>query len=145
MAEPTPTPPESSAAPNPGPALQPPAPNEWRKIAGRIISLVVVAGAVVLVLWVWTIVQHHPRTDDAVARANVISIAPRVRGQIIKIHVQDNQAVNTGDLMFEIDPADYEHALEKAKSALATLDQKIEVARSQDTQLKFKVKAAEAG
>jgi multidrug efflux system membrane fusion protein len=68
-----------------------------------------------------------------------------VRGQIIRINIQDNQAVNTGDVMFEIDPADYEHALEKAKSALATLDQQIEVARSQDTQLKFKVKAAEAG
>ena len=145
MADTTPSPPENSAQPNPGTAMQPPAPNEWRKIAGRIISLLVVAGAVVLVLWVWTIIQHHPRTDDAVARANVISIAPRVRGQIIKINIQDNQAVNTGDVMFEIDPADYEHALEKAKSALATLDQQIEVARSQDTQLKFKVKAAEAG
>jgi multidrug efflux system membrane fusion protein len=68
-----------------------------------------------------------------------------VRGQIIKINVQDNQEVNMGEVMFEIDPADYEHALEKAKSALATLEQQIEVARSQDTTLKFKVKAAEAG
>jgi multidrug efflux system membrane fusion protein len=68
-----------------------------------------------------------------------------VRGQIIKINIQDNQAVNTGDVMFEIDPADYEQALEKAKSALATVDQQIEIARSQDTQLKFKIKAAEAG
>src|SRR5262249_41153895 len=40
---------------------------------------------------------------------------------------------------------DYELALEKAKAALVTLDQQIEVARSQDAQLKFQVKAAEAG
>src|SRR6185295_12853857 len=48
-------------------------------------------------------------------------------------------------VLFEIDPDDYELALEKAKAALATVDQQIEVARSQDAQLKFQVKAAEAG
>jgi multidrug efflux system membrane fusion protein len=146
MAEPTtPTPAEGGGQQNPLPAIKSPAPSEWRKIAGRIISLLVIGGAVVLVLWVWSIIEHHPRTDDATARANVVGIAPRVRGQIIKINVVDNQAVNTGDVLFEIDPADYEHALEKAKSALATLEQQIEVARAQDTSLKFQVKAAEAG
>jgi len=68
-----------------------------------------------------------------------------VRGQIIKLNVQDNQAVAAGDALFEIDPTDYELALEKAKAALATLDQQIEVARAQDAQLKFQIKAAEAG
>jgi multidrug efflux system membrane fusion protein len=125
--------------------MQPPAPSQWRKVVGRIISILVIAGAIVLVLRVWAIVQHRPRTDDAIAIANVVGIAPRVRGQICKINVQDNQAVNSGDVMFEIDSADYEHALEKAKSALATLDQQIEVARAQNTELKFKIKAAEAG
>src|SRR6185503_9676979 len=76
---------------------------------------------------------------------NVVGIAPRVRGQISKLNVQDNQAVAAGDVLFEIDPADYQITLEKAKAALATLDQQIEVARSQDAQLKVQVKAAEAG
>jgi multidrug efflux system membrane fusion protein len=146
MAEPiTPTPAAGGVRTDAGTARQSPAPNEWRKIAGRIISILVIAGAVLLVLWVWTIIQHHPRTTDAIATANVIGIAPRVRGQIIRINVQDNQAVNTGDVLFEIDPADYELSLQKAKSALAALDQQIEVARSQNIQLKFKIKAAEAG
>ena len=110
-----------------------------------IISLLVMIGAVILTLRVWNIIEHHPRTDDAVLRANAVGIAPRVRGQIIKLNVQDNQAVAAGDVLFEIDPADYELALEKAKAALAALDQQIEVARAQDAQLKFQVKAAEAG
>ena len=42
-------------------------------------------------------------------------------------------------------PDDYELALEKAKSALAALDEQIEIGRSQDEELKFGVKAAEAG
>ena len=68
--------------------------------------------------------ERHPRTDDATARANVVGIVPRVRGQIVKLAVQDNQVVKEGDLLFEIDPADYELALQKAKSALAALDNK---------------------
>lgn len=120
-------------------------PGEWRKPLGPIISMVVIVGAVVLILRVWNVMERHPRTDDAIVRANVVGIAPRVRGQIIKLNVQDNQAVAAGDVLFEIDPADYELSLEKAKAALATLDQQIEVARAQDAQLKFQVKAAEAG
>ena len=48
-------------------------------------------------------------------------------------------------MLFEIDPADYEQALEKAKSSLASLDEQIDVGRAQDEQLKFGIKAAEAG
>src|SRR5256885_7807245 len=118
---------------------------EGRKFIRKITSLIIVAGAVLITLYVWGIIERHPRTDDATARANVVGIAPRVRGQISKLNVQDNQAVAAGDVLFEIDPADYQISLEKAKAALATLDQQIEVARSQDAQLKFQVKAAEAG
>ncbi len=140
----------SPTVPAPGsqPVASPPMtakPSDWRKPVGIIISIAAVVGAVVLTLVVWNIIEHHPRTDDAVARANVVGIAPRVRGQIIKLNVQDNQAVAAGDVLFEIDPDDYRLALEKAKSALSTLDEQIEVARSQDAQLKFQVKAAEAG
>jgi multidrug efflux system membrane fusion protein len=89
--------------------------------------------------------EQHPRTDDAAARANVVGIVPRVHGPIVKLAVQDNQLVKKGDLLFEIDPEDYEQALDRAKSALAALDQQIEVARAQDEQLKFAIKGAEAG
>ena len=147
MSAPTSPPTVESTAPSPNaaPAIRPSKSNEWRKVAAQIVGIMVVLGAAVLTLWVWNIAERHPRTDDATARANVIGIAPRVRGQILKLNVQDNQAVAPGDVLFEIDPADYELSLERAKAALATLDQQIEVARSQDAQLKFQVKAAEAG
>jgi len=147
MDESTSTPSEESTPPVRAASKGTPVPknNPWRKVAAQIMGVAFVLGAVALTFWVWKITERHPRTDDAAARANVVGIAPRVRGQIIKLNVQDNQAVAAGDVLFEIDPADYQLTLEKAKAALASLDQEIEVGRSQDAQLKFQVKAAEAG
>jgi membrane fusion protein, multidrug efflux system len=104
---------------------------EGRKFIRKIVSLIIVASAVIITLYVWAIIERHPRTDDSTARANVVGIAPRVGGQILKLNVQDNQAVREGDLLFEIDPEDYRLVLEKGKAELATLDQQI--AQAQDT------------
>ena len=110
---------------------------ERQKLIRKLVALLIVFGAVVLTLYVWSVLERHPRTDDAAARANVVGIVPRARGQIVKLAVQDNQLVKQGDLLFEIDPADYEQALDRAKSALAALDQQIEIGRAQDEELKF--------
>src|SRR5499427_221713 len=104
---------------------------EQRKFVRKMVSLIVVISAVVITLYVWGIIERHPRTDDAAARANVVGIAPRVSGQTIKLNVQDNQAVKKGDVLFEIDPEDYRLILEKAKAELDTVDRQL--AQAQDT------------
>ena len=109
-----------------------------------ILSLTILVLAVVLSLRAWDYNERHPRTDDAISRANIIGIAPRVSGPIINLKVSDNQFVKGGDLLFEIDPADFQLEVDQAKSSLDGLDQQIETAKSQDTQLKYQVKAAEA-
>ena len=117
---------------------------EQRKFIRKMVSVIIVVSAVAITLYVWGMIERHPRTDDAHARANVVGIVPRARGQIVNLAVQDNQLVKEGDLLFEIDPDDYGLALEKAKAALAALDKQIEIGRSQDEELKFGVKAAGA-
>jgi multidrug efflux system membrane fusion protein len=102
-----------------------------RKFVRKVVSVVLIAGAVLITLYVWGIIERHPRTDDAAARANVVGLAPRVSGQILKLSVQDNQAVKEGDVLFEIDPEDYRLILEKAKADLAALDRQI--AQAHDT------------
>jgi membrane fusion protein, multidrug efflux system len=102
---------------------------ERRKFIRKIVTVIIVAGAVLITLYVWGIIERHPRTDDAAARANVVGIAPRVSGQTIKLNVQDNQAVRKGDVLFEIDPEDYRLILEKAKAELATVDRQLAQAR----------------
>ena len=101
-----------------------------RKFVRKIVALVVVVGAILITLYVWGIVERHPRTDDAAARANIVGIAPRVSGQILNLNVQDNQLVKKGDVLFEIDPEDYRLVLEKAKAELAALDRQIAQADS---------------
>ena len=58
----------------------------------------------------------------------------------------DEYGILTRELftLAEIDPADFELTVERAQAALAALDQQIEIAKSQDAQLKFQIKAAEA-
>src|SRR4029450_9731110 len=80
-----------------GPATQPAAPAtpavtptskdsaEGRQLIRNVLALLIVLGAVVLTLYVWSVLERHPRTDDAAARANVVGIVPRVRGPILDV------------------------------------------------------------
>ena len=54
---------------------------------------------------------ENPWTRDGQVRANIVGIAPRVSGPIIRVAVRDNQQVKNGDLLFEIDPEDFQAQL----------------------------------
>src|SRR6202040_1880698 len=96
-----------------------------RKQLGRRIFFGVVAGAVVALLFVTLDTDRHPRTDDASVRANFIEIAPEVSGRLVKLPVKDNAYVKQRDLLFVIDPRDYEYALQQAISDQDKLEQRI--------------------
>jgi len=55
---------------------------------------------------------QNPWTRDSQVRANIVGIAPRVSGPIVQVAVHDNQEVKKGDLLFEIDPADFQAQLD---------------------------------
>jgi membrane fusion protein (multidrug efflux system) len=59
----------------------------------------------------------HESTDDAFIAGHVVSLAPRISGQVAAVHVFDNQLVHSNDLLVEIDPADY--AMTVAQKAAA--------------------------
>ena len=60
----------------------------------------------------------NPWTRDGQVRTQVIQVTPRINGMVIKIHVVDNQQVKTGDLLFEIDPSQYQVKVDQAKARL---------------------------
>src|SRR3984893_826611 len=94
-------------------------------LVGRILSALIVTGAIVLGLVVFYQADYSPRTDDAEMLANFIGIAPQVEGPLVRLNVRDNQFVKKGDILFEIDDRPYQYALEKAISEQATLEGQI--------------------
>jgi multidrug efflux system membrane fusion protein len=99
--------------------------NVNRKRVGRLIRFGVVIAAVVTLLLVVLDTDQHPRTDDASVRANFIEIAPEVSGRLAQLPVKDNAYVKQGELLFVIDPRDYEYALRQALSDQENLEQRI--------------------
>ena len=86
----------------------------------RLVPILITLGTVaVAVLFTWAMWQAYmgaPWTRDGTVRAYVVTMAPEVAGRIFKLPVPDNQFVHKGDVLFEIEPADYRIALEQAQA-----------------------------
>ncbi|PJI45952.1 MAG: efflux transporter periplasmic adaptor subunit [Pseudomonas sp.] len=108
-----------------------------RQALPTLITLAVVALALVLGYYAWTYYTRAPWTRDARVRADVVTLAADVAGRIVELRVQDNQHVNKGDLLLEIDPARYELAMERANRA-------VEVARAALGQSRAAIIASQA-
>src|SRR5258706_58914 len=96
------------------------------RLVGRLLGGAIVAGAAVAVVVTLLQWQTRPQTDDATVRANFVGIAPQVSGHIVELHVRDNQQVQTGDLLFLIDPRPYEIALERARATRALTGKEVD-------------------
>jgi multidrug efflux system membrane fusion protein len=92
---------------------------------GRVLSALIVAGAIGSGIVVLYHTNRYPRTDDCAILANFIGIAPQVEGPLIHLNVYDNQFVKKGEILFEIDPRPYRYALERAISEQAALEGQI--------------------
>lgn len=66
----------------------------------------------------YNLYTENPWTRDGQVRAYIIEITPRVTGQVVDVHSQDNSKVKQGELLFEIDDSVYRTALHKAQASL---------------------------
>ena len=82
----------------------------------RLLNYVITLGLVGFAGWAAVSLYQryiqNPWTRDSQVRANIVGIAPRVSGPIVQVAVQDNQEVKKGDLLFEIDPTDFQAQLD---------------------------------
>jgi len=74
---------------------------------------------VVVGFFVYRYLTSYESTDDAQVDGHINSISARVSGHVTKLNIRDNQYVNAGDALVEIDPTDYQVALDRAKADLA--------------------------
>jgi membrane fusion protein (multidrug efflux system) len=72
----------------------------------------------------------HESTDDAQVEGRVMNVSPRISGLALHVHVTDNQVVQVGDVLVELDPADYTAKAEGARADLAAARASVEGARA---------------
>jgi membrane fusion protein (multidrug efflux system) len=84
-----------------------------RLIIGVVLLLLLGVG-----VWAWS-TSGRESTDDAQVDAHVTQLAARVSGTVTKVAVDDNQLVEAGTLLVQLDPSDYQVAIDKARAELA--------------------------
>jgi RND family efflux transporter MFP subunit len=108
-----------------------------KKNLARFATLAVVLLAFLLGWFAWQHYTRSPWTRDARVRADVVTLSADVSGRIVKLAVQDNQHVEKGQLLLEIDPARYTLAVEHAKRS-------VEVAKASLGQSQATISASES-
>jgi membrane fusion protein (multidrug efflux system) len=81
-----------------------------------IVVLLLVVGAVAI----WWHSTFSEDTDDAQVNGHLIQISSRINGTVLNVDVKENQMVKAGDLIAELDPRDYDVAVENAEAVLAS-------------------------
>ena len=125
MAEKNASPSVSEAPPtaNPAPATESKySPGARRK---RRRNLVILVSAVVLIvasLLLWRYFSTYESTDDAQVDVHLYPVSARISGYVVTVNVNDNQLVGKGDVLVEIDPRDYQVAVDKAQADLANAE-----------------------
>ncbi|MFP5250100.1 MAG: efflux RND transporter periplasmic adaptor subunit [Acidobacteriota bacterium] len=108
---------DTISTPTQEPAETEPAPPPRRR---RGILVVLVVAAVLIALGVWWHSTYYQDTDDAQVAGHLIQISARVTGHVTKVYVQENEAVKAGAPIAELDPRDFQVAVENARAALAS-------------------------
>jgi membrane fusion protein (multidrug efflux system) len=109
-------------------AKEPARPFYRRPVA--IVALVVVVLLCVGGIFYWLDARNFQDTDDAFIDGHVVPITPQVSALVSAIHIDDNQFVHKGDLLVELDPTDFQVALQQAQGAEASASGKLEQAKA---------------
>lgn len=91
--------------------------NPRAKLGLVFAILVILAGG----FFLWRYFASYESTDDAQIDGHVNSVSARISGHVIKLNVEDNQYVEKGTVLVEVDPVDYEVAVARARADYADL------------------------
>src|SRR5262245_44235436 len=89
-----------------------------RLMLRRVATVGIAVVAVLVALVTWDQYNAGPWTRDGRVRVQVASVAPQISGQIKQLRIADNQFVHKGEVLYVIDPFDFEVALRANKAAL---------------------------
>jgi len=124
-------------APAEPPKPEPPAkPLTTPKLRRGLLLASMVLAAVALALFLYF--HNRESTDDAQVDGHITPIASKIYGRVSKVLVDDNQAVKAGQVIVQIDPADYQAAVDQARAALGLAESEarsagVDVPRTSET------------
>jgi len=100
------------------------APRVSTRARNRKNTVIAVAIVVLVVfgLFLWRYLSSYESTDDAQVDVHLSPVSARISGYVTAVNVGDNQWVQKGDVLVEIDPKDYEVAVEQAQANLASAE-----------------------
>ena len=119
---------------DPRPDTAPPAPRR-----GRLRPFLFLVGAVILVAVIilgiswWQNASHFESTDDAFIDTHIVRVAPQIAGRIVRVDVSDNQLVQPGQLLVEIDAGNAMTELQRAMAQQGQAEAHLQQARTQIT------------
>jgi membrane fusion protein (multidrug efflux system) len=94
-------------------------PPRQKRPKGRIaLFAIALVAAGALSPFVWNYLQSYESTDDAQIDGHIDPLSSRIDGTVIAVHAEDDDRVKKGDLIVEIDPRDYQVAVEQANAKL---------------------------
>lgn len=92
-----------------------------------LLTLVIVAIAIAAGIWLWHYYLYTPWTRDARVHAQVVTITPDVSGWVTTLNVMDTDHVDQGELLFTIDDARYQAAVDRAQATVAHREATLEL------------------
>jgi len=121
------TSPAPPAEPPANPGSQPVQPPPTARASGYLrerphtFRFLIIAALIVIVggIFAWRYFSSYESTDDAQVDGHLMPISARISGYVSKVNIDDNQYVHAGDVLVEIDPRDYQVAVDQAKAAFA--------------------------
>ena len=117
---------EAGSTVNPPPAVErkPPArpyatpKNRNKKLILVVVILLVLVGG----FFLWRYLRTYESTDDAQVDVHLYPVSARISGYVVRVNVDDNQWVQKGTVLVEIDPKDFEVAVAQAQANLANAE-----------------------
>lgn len=110
-----------------------------------VVIIVIVLGVLLVAgLLYWLHARQFISTDDAYTTGHVHQISPRVTGTVREVRVEDNQVVQAGEVIAQLDPRDYEVALQRALSGRQQAQAQVVQAEAKIAQTRAQWAAAQA-
>jgi membrane fusion protein (multidrug efflux system) len=114
----------------------------WPSLAmlAVVAAIAVVFGANEL----WRYLTSFESTDDAQIEGYIDPVSSRINGTVVRVAVDDNQTVKAGEILVQLDPRDYQVAVEQARANLEQAEAQVNVARQNYAAWQAQLRQAEA-